>query len=415
MQTSLADFIRDTPDGREADAILRKCVHCGFCTATCPTYLLLGDENDSPRGRIYLVKQLLEGVEVTARTQLHLDRCLTCRACETTCPSGVRYGRLADIGRKLVAERVARPWRQRARRRVLAAVLRRRLLFGLLLRLGQLTRPLLPPQLAAGVPAPAPAPGAWPVPRHARKMLVLAGCVQPSLAPRTNAAAARVLDRIGVSLIEAAGAGCCGALRFHLDYQGGGLDDARALIDRWWPHVENGVEAIVITASGCGAQVKEYGHLLAHDPQYAQKAARISTMTRDIAEVLAAEFDRLEPRLEKTGGRVAFHPPCSLQHGQNIKGVTERLLARAGFELTPVPDAHLCCGSAGTYSILQPELSQRLKRNKLAALASGEPRTVATSNIGCQVHLAGASTVPVTHWVTLLEERLVPASSAPGG
>jgi glycolate oxidase iron-sulfur subunit len=414
MQTSLADFIRDTPDGREADAILRKCVHCGFCTATCPTYLLLGDENDSPRGRIYLVKQLLEGVEVTARTQLHLDRCLTCRACETTCPSGVRYGRLADIGRKLVAERVARPWRQRARRRVLAAVLRRRLLFGALLRLGQLTRPFLPPRLAAGVPAPAPAPGAWPLARHARKMLVLAGCVQPSLAPRTNAAAARVLDRIGISLIEAAGAGCCGALRFHLDYQQHGLEDARALIDAWWPHVEKGVEAVVVTASGCGAQVKEYGHLLARDPHYAEKAARISAMTRDIAEVLEAEFDRLEPLLEKTGGRVAFHPPCSLQHGQNIKGLTERLLARAGFELTPVPDAHLCCGSAGTYSILQPELSQRLKRNKLAALASGDPRTVATSNIGCQVHLADASAVPVTHWVTLLEERLGPASSAIG-
>jgi len=414
MQTSLADFIRDTPDGREADAILRKCVHCGFCTATCPTYLLLGDENDSPRGRIYLVKQLLEGAEVTARTQLHLDRCLTCRACETTCPSGVRYGRLADIGRKLLAQRVARPWWQRARRRVLAAIVRRRPLFGLLLRLGQLTRPLLPPQLAAGVPARAPGAGAWPAPRHARKMLVLAGCVQPALAPLTNAAAARVLDRVGISLIEAAGAGCCGALRFHLDYQRGGLDDARALVDAWWPHVEKGVEAIVITASGCGVQVKEYGHLLAHDPHYAEKAARISAMTRDVAEVLAAEFDRLEPLLKKTGGRVAFHPPCSLQHGQNIKGVTERLLARAGFELTPVPDAHLCCGSAGTYSILQPELSQRLKRNKLAALASGDPRTVATSNIGCQVHLAGASAVPVTHWVTLLEERLGPASSAIG-
>jgi len=419
MQTALADFIRDTPDGREADAILRKCVHCGFCTATCPTFLLLGDENDSPRGRIYLVKQMLEGAEVTARTQLHLDRCLTCRACETTCPSGVRYGRLADIGRKLVAERVARPLWQRARRRVLAAVLRRRSVFGLLLKLGQLTRPFLPARLAARVPPSAPAAGAWPAPGHARKMLVLGGCVQPSLAPRTNAAAARVLDRLGISLIEVQGAGCCGALRFHLDYQNGGLDDARALIDAWWPHIERaehdaarGVEAIVMTASGCGVHVKEYGHLLACDPHYADKAVRISAMTRDIAEVLDAEFERLEPLLEKTGGRVAFHPPCSLQHGQNVKGMTERLLARAGFELAPVPDAHLCCGSAGTYSILQPELSQRLKHNKLAALASGDPRTVATSNIGCQVHLAGASPVPVTHWVTLLEKRLGPASSA---
>jgi glycolate dehydrogenase iron-sulfur subunit len=406
MQTALADFIRDTPEGREADAILRKCVHCGFCTATCPTYLLLGDENDSPRGRIYLVKQALEGHEITDRTRVHLDRCLTCRSCETTCPSGVRYGRLLDIGRGLVEKRAARPASQSIRRRVLAEVLPRRFLFAPLLRLGRLARPFLPPALAGKVPAPAHAAGGWPAPRHARKMLVLAGCVQPSLSPDINAAAARVLDRIGISLIEAPGAGCCGALRFHLNYQERGLDDMRALIDRWWPYLEAGAEAIVMTASGCGVTVKEYGHLLRHDPRYADKAAKVSAMTRDICEVIDAEFSRLEPLLGKKGGRVAFHPPCSLQHGQALRGVTEKLLARAGFELTPVPDAHLCCGSAGTYSILQPELSEQLKRNKLAALASGEPEQIVTANIGCQVHLAAGAALPVRHWISALEEQL---------
>jgi len=406
MQTALADFIRDTPEGREADAILRKCVHCGFCTATCPTYLLLGDENDGPRGRIYLVKQILEGVAVTAKTQLHLDRCLTCRACETTCPSGVSYGRLADIGRKLVDERVARPLWQRAMRRAIAEVMPRRFLFAPLLKLGQIARPLLPPQVAEKVPAARPSAGAWPAPRHARKMLALAGCVQPALSPDINAAAARVLDRIGISLIEAKGAGCCGGLRFHLNYQEAGLADMRALIDRWWPHIEAGAEAIVVTASGCGVTVKEYGHLLRHDARYAAKAARISALTRDTCEVIDAEFARIEPLLKKTGKRVAFHPPCTLQHGQNIKGVTERLLERAGFELTPVPDAHLCCGSAGTYSILQPELAERLMRNKLSALGSGSPELIATANIGCLTHLQGGTGLPVRHWIVALEGQL---------
>jgi glycolate oxidase iron-sulfur subunit len=407
MQTALADFIRDTPDGDEADAILRKCVHCGFCTATCPTYLLLGDENDSPRGRIYLVKQLLEGAEVTAKTQLHLDRCLTCRACETTCPSGVQYGRLADIGRKLVEERVPRsPW-QRLKRRALATVLPRRALFAPLLRLGRAFRPLLPAALKRNIPRSVPDRGAWPAPRHARRMLVLAGCVQPSLAPDTNAAAARVLDRIGISLVEADGAGCCGALRFHMNYQADGLDDMRALIDAWWPHVESGVETIVMTASGCGVTVKEYGHLLRDDPRYADKAARISAMTKDLAEVLDAELARLAPLFSGAKpGKVAFHPPCTLQHGQRVKGAVERVLGRCGFELAPVPDAHLCCGAAGTYSVLQPELSEQLKRNKLSALASGGPELAVTANIGCQVHLDSAGMLPVKHWIVALEERL---------
>jgi len=399
MQTELAEFIRDTPEGREADAILRKCVHCGFCTATCPTYQLLGDELDGPRGRIYLVKQVLEGVAPTARTRLHLDRCLTCRSCETTCPSGVRYGRLADIGRGIVEARVPRsPW-QRAFRAALAFALPRRRVFSLLVGLGRPFRFLLP----RVVPAPAAPAGEWPAPRHARRMLVLAGCVQPALAPRINAAAARVLDRIGISLVEAPGAGCCGALRYHLNDQPGGLDDMRRVIDAWWPAIERGeVDGIVMTASGCGSTVREYGHLLAHDPAYRDKAARVSALTRDLSEVIPPEA--LPAR---TGvGRVACHSPCSLQHGQQLRGTVEALLARAGFELTPVPDAHLCCGSAGTYSILQPALSGELRRRKLAALQSGKPVGIVTANIGCLVHMQGEAEVPVCHWVELLDEAL---------
>ena len=417
MQTKLADFIKDTPEGREADAILRKCVHCGFCTATCPTYQLLGDELDGPRGRIYLIKGMLEGAEVTARTQLHLDRCLTCRACETTCPSGVQYGRLVDIGRKLAEERVPRPASQRLLRRVLSVVLPRSWLFASLLKLGRWTRPMLPFALQDKVPPAAPAAGAWPAARHARRMLVLAGCVQPALAPAVNAASARVLDKLGIALIEAPGAGCCGAVRFHLNAQEDGLADMRALIDAWWPYVEadaggaGGVEAIVMSASGCGTTVKEYGHLLAHDPAYAAKAQRIGALTKDLSEVVAAELDRLKPLLAATKpsaqtSKLALQLPCSLQHGQQIRGLTESILVAAGFELTPVADSHLCCGSAGTFSILQPELSAKLKSNKLAALHAGSPQAIVSANIGCLNHLQSGTALPTEHWIVALERRL---------
>ncbi len=403
MQTQLADFIRDTHEGREADAILRKCVHCGFCTATCPTYQVLGDDLDSPRGRIYLIKRALEGAPVTGKTRLHLDRCLTCRACETTCPSGVRYGRLVDIGRAVVERRTTRtPW-QSLKRAAFSAVLPRTPLFSFALRFGQLARPLLPQSLKKRIPEKTRPAGRWPPPRHARKMLALAGCVQPALAPAINAAAARLLDRAGVSLIEAPGAGCCGALRFHLSKQDAGRDDMRALIDAWWPIVERGeAEAIIMTASGCGATVKDYAELLAHDPEYRDKAARISALTKDLCELLPPEA--LPQRFVKT--RVAFQSPCTLQHGQQIRGKVEALLARAGYELAPVEDGHLCCGSAGTYSLLQPALSAELCERKLARLHESAPQAIATANIGCLAHLQGATNTPVRHWVELLDEAL---------
>ena len=397
MQTELADFIRGTAEGREAEAIVRKCVHCGFCTATCPTYQVLGDDLDSPRGRIYLMKRALEGAPVTDKTRLHLDRCLTCRACETTCPSGVRYGRLVDIGRALVESKTQRGPLERAYRALLAFALPKPWLFGAALGLGRMVRPLLPFKDKV---LPRRAPKTWPAARHARKMLVLAGCVQPALAPSINAAAARVLDRLGISLIEPSGAGCCGGIRFHLNYQEDGRDDMRALIDAWWPAVESGeVEAIVMTASGCGVTVKEYGHLLAQDPQYREKAERISAMTRDLCEVITpAMIAAGAPR-----GKVAFQSPCTLQHGQQLRGRVETLLATAGYELTSVNDAHLCCGSAGTYSLMHPEISTELRSRKLAALQAGAPEFIATANIGCLAHLQGATATPVRHWIELLD------------
>jgi glycolate oxidase iron-sulfur subunit len=407
MQTHLADWIRDTPEGKEAESILRKCVHCGFCLATCPTYNLLGDELDSPRGRIYLMKQMLEGAPVTERTQLHLDRCVTCRACETTCPSGVEYGRLVDIGRAVVEAKVPRTPGDRLRRWLLARTLPHRRLFGAALALGRLARPLLPAALAKKV-LPRTAPGAWPAPRHARRMLVLGGCVQPSMAPSINAATARVLDRVGISLVDVREAGCCGAVTFHLNYQEESKPFVRANIDAWWPHVEAGAEAIVITASGCGTMVADYGHLLHDDPAYAEKAARISALAKDISEIVAAEKGLVLAKVKRAEGapKVAFHSPCSLQHGLKVRGVAEQILMDAGYFLTPVPDAHLCCGSAGTYSILEPGISQGLLRNKLHALHTGAPAQIATANIGCLAHMQSGTATPVRHWIELLDERM---------
>ncbi|KIO49640.1 glycolate oxidase subunit GlcF [Nitrosospira sp. NpAV] len=431
MQTQLADFIKDSPEGQEADAILRTCVHCGFCLATCPTYQLLGDELDSPRGRIYLMKQMLEGEPVTQKTQLHLDRCLTCRACETVCPSGVRYGRLVDIGRGIVEKKVGRGAAAGVMRYALRQTLPNAKVFASLLKLGRGVRPLLPGGLKDSIPPRAkemPFTGAWPPARHARKMLVLEGCVQPALAPNINAATARVLDKLGISLIKAENAGCCGAVSYHLNAQQEGLDYMRRNVDAWWPYVgkerginalqeRGGVEAIVMTASGCGVTVKEYGHLLRHDPVYAEKAARISELCKDISEIIEMETSALATLIgslpvDKKKSKLAFHSPCTLQHGMRIRGVVERILVTAGFELTVVPDAHLCCGSAGTYSILQPELSQQLLKNKVMALESGSPSRIATANIGCLMHVQGGTSLAVNHWIEILDEKLVKGAHA---
>ena len=405
MQTNLADFIKGTRDGDEAEAILRACVHCGFCTATCPTYQLLGDELDGPRGRIYLIKQVLEGAEPTRKTQLHLDRCLTCRNCETTCPSGVKYGRLVDIGRKVVDQRVARPLGERITRTLLKESLPREWIFKPAFKAGQLVRPLLSENLQDKLPATPPA-GAWPTRAHARKMLVLEGCVQPSMGPNINAATARVLDALGVQLVVAPKAGCCGALRFHMNDQEGGLDDMRRNIDAWWPLVDQ-VEAIVMTASGCGVTVKEYGHLLAHDSAYAEKAARISGMTRDLSEILPQFEAELGAKLKgKITKRIAFHPPCTLQHGQQIRGKVEGVLRAAGVDVTLCADSHLCCGSAGTYSVLQPELSHELRDRKLANLEATGAAEIVSANIGCLTHLQSGTDIPVTHWIELIDRTL---------
>ena len=398
MQTNLADFIRNTAEGAEAESILRNCVHCGFCTATCPTYQLLGDELDGPRGRIYLIKQVLEGVTPSHATKLHLDRCLSCRSCETTCPSGVQYGRLLDIGRHVVETQVNRSVLDKAMRKVLRTILPYHNRFGPLLRIGQALRKFMPPALKKMTP-PRVAPTAWPARRHEREMLVANGCVQPSLAPNINSDAAVVLDRIGIGLISA-NDGCCGALSHHLNEPAEALDFMRRNVDAWWPHLERGVEAIVSTASGCGVMLKDYGHLLRDDPDYAAKAAKVSALTRDISEIVAAEnLENLKP--DKTL-RVAVQEPCSLQHGLKLAGRVEQILSDLGFTLAAVPDAHLCCGSAGTYSILNPAIATKLKKRKLEALSSNRPDVIATANIGCLSHLQGEAEVPVMHWISLL-------------
>jgi glycolate oxidase iron-sulfur subunit len=408
VEAHLADFIKDTAEGREAEAILRTCVHCGFCTATCPTYQLLGDELDGPRGRIYLMKQMLEGATVTARTRLHLDRCLTCRACETTCPSGVRYGRLVDIGRQLVEAQVPRSRGERVSRWLLRKGLLSRALLAFAVTGGRLARPLLPQALASKVPEVRRA-GTWPRPRHPRRMLALHGCVQPALAPSIDAAMARVLDRIGISLVRAPGSGCCGALSHHLSAADEARGFMRANIDAWWPEVERGAEAIVVTASGCGVLLKEYGDLLREDPVYAERARRIAALARDPVEIVAAEWKRIAPlvAMDRGAQRVAFHAPCTLQHGLRLGGRVEEILEALGLDLTSVADAHLCCGSAGTYSILQPVLSEQLRANKVTALEAGRPEVIATANIGCLVHLGAGTQRPVRHWIELLEGRLM--------
>lgn len=404
MQTNLSEDAKKLPRAQEAEDILRSCVHCGFCTATCPTYQLLGDELDGPRGRIYLMKSFFEGGEVTRETQAHLDRCLTCRNCETTCPSGVNYHALLDIGRAAIEDKVGRPFSEKLLRGALRKVIPNPQIFDPLMKTGQLFRPILPASLKQKIPARSIKAKSRPDNQHVRKMLILEGCVQPSLSPNTNAATTRVLDKLGIQVITAKEAGCCGAVDYHLNAHEHGLVRARQNIDAWWPMIESGAEAIIQTASGCGAFVKDYGHLLKDDPAYADKANKISALSKDLVEILANED--LASLSLNSHQKLAFHCPCTLQHALKLNGAVEGVLRRLGFTLTAVPDAHLCCGSAGTYSVTQPELSIQLRDNKLNALESGKPDMIVTANIGCQTHLNGAGRTEVRHWIEIVEDAL---------
>ena len=410
METTLAPEFANTSRGLTAQEILRRCVHCGFCTATCPTYQILGDERDGPRGRIYMIKQMVEGAQVTRETQIHLDRCLTCRNCETTCPSGVAYGQLVDIGRTMIEERISRPWGERLLRQALKVGLTSPV-FAPAMRLGQALRGVLPATLRAKVPQFRP-PGPIPTRQHARSVILLKGCVQPAMLPGIDAATRRVLDTLGVSSVQIPGSGCCGAIKTHLADPIGGAQDARRNIDAWWPEIDAGrCEAIVVNASGCAVTVKEYGHLLADDPYYAEKARRISSLAKDPIEFLESLLPELQAvvqqhRSEVPADRVAFHPPCTLQHGLKIRGAVEALLSALGAKLVPVADSHLCCGSAGTYSVLQPVLSSELKLRKLDALGEHRPDIILSANVGCITHLQSGTQTPVRHWLEWVDMQL---------
>ena len=410
MQINITPEFRNDRDIGAVKDIVNKCVHCGFCTATCPTYQVLGDELDGPRGRIYLMKQMVEGAPVTAKTQSHLDRCLTCRNCESTCPSGVRYGRLVDIGRRLVDERVMRPMSQRIQRWLMRETLSRRQIFSFLIGVGRAVRPLLPASLKKKIHN-APAAGQWPAATHKTKMLLHVGCVQPAMMPNVDAATARVFDKLDIELLIASDAECCGAIRQHLNDHHGAEAQMKRNIDAWWPHVENGLDTIVINASGCGVMIKDYAEILAHDPAYADKAKRISAMAKDVSEILPSyQADLLALATTKRAGgipeRVTYHPPCTLQHGQKVRGPVEGLLGALGVTVRLCQDSHLCCGSAGTYSILQPELSQELLGRKLTNLLKTEPQEIVSGNVGCINHLQSGTDVPVRHWIELVDRMI---------
>lgn len=406
MQTQTTDYFLSISLGKEADAIIRSCVHCGFCNATCPTYQLLGDERDSPRGRIYLIKQILEGHAASHSTRTHLDRCLSCHSCETTCPSGVQYGHLLEIGRELVEQQVPRPVIEKIQRLILRTVLPypKRLKF--LLYSAQFFRPILPRILRQQIPVKQQAISIEKKTDQAQKVLLLQGCVQSIATPNTNLATISVLQKLGIEVVSAKNAGCCGAVSQHLTAHQEALVFMRRNIDAWWPYIEQGVTEIVITASGCGAMIKEYGYLLRHDQHYADKAKTVSKLAKDMSEVISVQdlpLGRINPSVQN----IAFQSPCTLQHGQQLAGVVESILRHCGFTLSPIENEHLCCGSAGTYSILQAELSQQLLDNKLAALQMHQPELIVTANVGCQLHLQSKSHTPVIHWIELLNDSLI--------
>ena len=409
MQTNLAQWARDSKLGQQANDILRRCVHCGFCTATCPTYQVLGDELDGPRGRIYLIKEVLEGNEPTRATQQHLDRCLTCRNCETTCPSGVQYGHLIDIGRQIVEQKVQRPVVEQLMRKALRRGLTS-ILFAPAYKVGQAVRGWLPQTLARKVLARRDT-GVRPSTRlHARQILILAGCVQPTMMPTIDAATIHVLDRLGIGTQVVQGAGCCGALNFHLDDQDTALNQMRTNIDAWLPWLESGkIEAIVMNASGCGAMVAEYAYHLRDDPEYKVKAEKVVARVRDIAELVAPHAEALARQIDpaRLPKRPVFHPPCTLQHWQGLRPLSEQLLAQLGLHLQPFTDSHLCCGSSGTYSVLQPEISTTLRDRKLANLDEARPDVMMSSNIGCIGHLQSGTDTPVRHWIEVVDAALL--------
>lgn len=408
MQTNLSEEFLSQPDGQQANDILRSCVHCGFCTATCPTYQLLGDELDGPRGRIYLIKQALEGQEVTRRTQLHLDRCLSCRSCETTCPSGVEYAKLLDIGRRYVDNKVKRPLAERTIRRLLGIIVPYSSRFSFMMKLGHQLRRYLPTILSRHIPSHLPKPiarDAWPEPRHARKIILLEGCAQPVMRPTINLAVANILDRLGISLVRADAAGCCGALSHHLGEQEMSHEFIHRNISTWWSLLEDGAEAIVSSSSACSAMLKDYAYLMRNDENYAEKAKAVSAAARDISEIIGKEDLSILNCQTTDAAPIALHMPCSAQHGQQLDQIIPDILHRCGFRLTPVADEHLCCGAAGTYSILQTELSETLRSNKLTALEAGQPALIATANIGCHIHLQEGTQTPVVHWAELIEQH----------
>lgn len=412
MHIELHPRFADTDEGRSAQALTSACVHCGFCLATCPTYLDTRDERDSPRGRIYLIKQLFETGSAGTATQTHLDRCLTCRNCETTCPSGVEYGNLLDIGRGVLEQNTPRSLLSRVKRASIRALFGRPKLLRWLLPPAQWVRPLLPHFLAEKIP-PAQTAGTAPTRTHARKMVVLEGCVQSAATPRTNAAARRVLDQLGITLVSAPQAGCCGALDYHLGAHEPGLAHMRRNIDAWWPLVESGAEAIVSSASGCGALLIDYGRLLADDTGYAAKAARISELAKDLSEIVAAEdlsaLCRAPNDTKPSEHTIAVHTPCTLQHALKQPGHVNAILQRVGLTTTQQQPNTLCCGSAGTYSLLQHDRSNRIRTTALQSLCAENPDIIATANVGCQLHLQGGTQCTVRHWIELLDE--LPAGS----
>jgi glycolate dehydrogenase iron-sulfur subunit len=410
MQANIDKVFKKTPEGIEAERILRSCVHCGFCTATCPTYRLLGDELDGPRGRIYLIKSLLEGKETSSKTLLHLDRCLTCLACETSCPSGVEYGHLLDIGRQQISKKVKRTLSERCYRYLIRLILPHPQRFSFFLRMGRSIRFLLPNKYRQMIPESnydkhqAKKNEAA---KYTRKMILFSGCVQPSLSPQTNSASASLLNKLGIEAIISNGEKCCGAIDHHMAVDGGGLSFLKNNIDEWWPYIEQGIEAIVISASGCGAMIKDYGYILRNDTVYKYKAQRISMLTKDIGEIIAAEdIATLKKIIKASPKRFAFQNPCSLQHGQKMEGETEELLKNIGYQIDTIEDANQCCGSAGTYSLLQSDLSEKLRRKKISALDAVKPDVIMTANIGCQLHLQQATEIPVKHWIEILEEDI---------